>query len=61
MDLVPFLPFKKYNSIHPPIGRTHPTPYFIICMHQLNWPILQILSSLPDLTYITWDFCTLQN
>ena len=29
LHLVPFLLFTKYNSIHPPMGCTHHTPYFI--------------------------------
>ena len=29
MHLVPFLLFAKYNSLHPPMGCIHHTPYFI--------------------------------
>ena len=29
LHLVPILLFTKYSSLHPPMGRTHHTPYFI--------------------------------
>ena len=34
--LVPFLLFTKYNSIHPPMGCTHYTPYFIYIQIKLT-------------------------